>query len=137
MLDRITSIEPINHFRELTMPIVRNDVTFLTFEEARDPNNSANKAVAQVNLGDVIFPFGFFIKEKDGKKVVVPATLEHKMKVLRTAFPEKDLAGFQTASCTDTDSLGNCGHGCDKSQGFLCMKVNHFEFYGCACVSAE
>jgi hypothetical protein len=121
------------------MPIIRNGVTFLTFEEARDPNNSASKAVAQVNLGDVIFPSGFFIKEKDGKKFVLPATPEDKLKVLRTAFPDstKDLASFQDGSCMDTDSLGNCGNGCDKSHGFFCMKVNHFEFYGCACVNME
>jgi hypothetical protein len=121
------------------MPIVRNGVTFLTLEEARDPNNSANKAVAQVNLGDVIFPFGFFIKEKDGKKFVVPATLEHKLKVLRTAFPDspKDPGSFQTGSCSDVDSLGNCRGVCDSAEGFLCMKINQFEFYGCACVSME
>ena len=54
------------------MPIVRNGVTFLTLEEARDPNNPANKAVAQVNLGDVIFPFGFFIKEKTARNSSCP-----------------------------------------------------------------
>lgn len=107
----------------------------MTLEEARDPNNSANKAVAQVNLGDVIFPFGFFIKEKDGKKFVVPATSEHRLKVLQTAFP--DSSKFQTRACMDVDSLGNCSGECDVSEGFLCVKVNQFEFFGCACVFME
>jgi hypothetical protein len=121
------------------MPIVRNGVTFYTLEEARDPNNSANKAVAKVKLGDVIFPFGFFIREKNGKKFVEPATLEHKLKVLRTAFPDspKDLASFHTGPCSDVDSLGNCSGSCDRAHGFLCMKINQFEFYGCACVFME
>jgi hypothetical protein len=117
------------------MPIVRNGVTLMTLEEARDPNNAANKAVAQVNLGDVRFPNGFFIKEKDGKKYVLPATLEDKLKVLRTAFPDSpDPGSFQTPACSDVNSVGDCGR-CET--GFLCVKVNQFEFFGCACVPAE
>ncbi len=121
------------------MAIIRNGVTLLTLEEARDPNDPANKTVAQVNLGDVIFPFGFFIKEKGGRKYVVPATLDDKLKVLRTVFPDspKDPGNFQTRSCSDVDSLGNCSGVCNSSEGFLCMKVNQFEFFGCACVQME
>jgi hypothetical protein len=119
------------------MPIVRNGVTLMTLEEARDPNNPANKAVAQVNLGDVRFPNGFFIKEKDGKKYVLPATLEDKLKVLRTAFPDApDPGNFQTGSCSDVNSVGRCDGVCDSANGFLCMKINQFEFFGCACVQS-
>ena len=119
------------------MPIVRNGVTLLTLEEARDPNNSANKAVSAVNLGDVIFPHGFFIKEKDGKKYVLPATPEDKLKVLRTAFPDSDPGTFQTTSCSDVNSVGRCNGVCDSSEGLLCMKINQFEFFGCACVPSK
>src|SRR5437763_14204987 len=110
------------------MAMERNGVIFMTDDEAKDPSNPANKAVSEVKLGDVKFPFGFFIREANGKKFVVPATYQDKMKVLRMAFPdiqEDPDDPIQTGSCFDPDSLGRCRGTCGKLKDFICVKITH------------
>ena len=107
------------------MAMERNGVIFMSDEEARDPSNPANKAVREVHLGDVKFPFGFFIKEKAGKKFVVPATFQDKLKVMRLAFPDfpdDPDDPIRTGSCFDPDSIDR---GCGKLEGFICVKISH------------
>jgi hypothetical protein len=122
---------------EVTMAMERNGVIFMSDEEARDPSNPANKAVREVHLGDVKFPFGFFIKEKAGKKFVVPATFQDKLKVMRLAFPDfpdDPDDPIRTGSCFDPDSIDR---GCGKLEGFICVKISHPHggFFDCGCIS--
>lgn len=120
------------------MPVERYGVTILDDAEAKDMSNAAVKAVSEVNLGDVRFPFGFFIKEDGGKKFVVPATLEDKMKVLRTAFSDyPDLPPDHESHSCNSHGGSTCSGGCGKlPSGYMCRRVSHpaSHFYGCACV---
>ncbi|MBR0869603.1 hypothetical protein JQ633_04475 [Bradyrhizobium tropiciagri] len=120
------------------MAIVRNGITFMTAEEARDPNNPANQALKAVNLGDVRFPNGFFIRDDNGKKYVEPATWEDRLKVLRTAMPDfPDVAPVEMAACHHIGDE-SCGNGCGKlSPEFRCLKIHDpsIPFYGCGCVN--
>jgi hypothetical protein len=121
------------------MAMERNGVVIMSEEEARDPNNAANMAVRAVSLGDVKFPFGFFIREKNGKKFVEPATFQDRLNVLRMAFPDfpDDPDPIQVGSCQEDFDDRHCTGGCGKlSLGFRCVKITHPHsgFFGCGCI---
>jgi hypothetical protein len=117
--------------------IVRNGITFLSKDEARDPANPAVKAVSAVNLGDVRFPNGFFIRDDNGKKFVEPATWADKLRILRIAFPDfPDDQSF--ARCEGNDDGMECIGGCSGAPKVQCWKMSSPDegFFGCSCVDA-
>ncbi|MBR0794209.1 hypothetical protein JQ615_02280 [Bradyrhizobium jicamae] len=117
------------------MATIRNGISFLTATEARDPSNPAVKALSAVNLGDVRFPFGFFIREGKGKKFVVPATWQDKLRNLRVAFP--DFPDDQTFRvCEGNDDGRECIGGCDGAPEVMCVKLHNPDegFFGCTCI---
>jgi hypothetical protein len=114
----------------------RNGVTF--FEAKQDyADHRALKALDGVSLGDVRFPFGFFLVDEGGKKVVVPGTQEDHRKMLLRAFPDIDPKAFTLGHCNpDSQGLG-CHGGCSGfPSGYFCMRAleEDIGYYGCACV---
>src|ERR1700752_3440295 len=87
-----------DHQREIQRRTVmikeRNGVTF--FESKDDyADHPAFKALSTVSLGDVRFPFGFFLVEEEGKTFVVPGTQEDHRKTLVKVFPDIDPKSFE------------------------------------------
>jgi hypothetical protein len=115
----------------------RKELTF--FEMTEDfSTHQAGRLLDSVNLGDVKFPFGFFIAEEDGKKVVVPGTKEDVTKRLITAFPDypAQLIGV-TCQVDVFAEHRRCKGSCiGFPSGYECMRS--FEqtsrFFFCACV---
>jgi|GEM_PF-4846208 len=113
----------------------RNGVTFFDNEE-KDLNHRAFKDLGKVSLGDVRFPFGFFLIEESSKTIVIPAAMEDRKKALLRAFPEIDQRAFGQ-NCHpnpfDTGCHGGCG---GMSPGFKCRRMFEEErrFFSCGCV---
>lgn len=114
----------------------RNGVTF--FETKEDyADHPAFKALSAVSLGDVRFPFGFFLVSEGGKSFVVPGTQEDHRKVLLRAFPHIDRMALERGACLP-DSMGDgCHGGCPNfPTGYFCMRftAEDLRFFGCGCV---
>jgi hypothetical protein len=59
------------------------------FEAGEDyPDHPAFRELSTVSLGNVRFPFGFFIVDEDGNRYVRPATEAERMELLFKAFPD-------------------------------------------------
>jgi hypothetical protein len=109
---------------------------FQSKEDYRD--HPAFKALSAVSLGDVRFPFGFFLVEEGGKTFVVPGTQEDHRKMLLKAFPDIDPKAFtQGAGCTPDSSGLGCHGGCPGfPSGYTCMRAHEeaTRYYDCACI---
>jgi hypothetical protein len=105
---------------------------------ADEKDGPAFKELRKVSLGDVRFPFGFFLVDEAGKTVVIPATEEDRRNTLLKAFP--DMRPEVAAAVCDFDSDGGCRGSCSGAGGFPqhfeCLKVHDpsERFYGCACI---
>ena len=114
----------------------RNGVTF--FESKEDyVDHRAFKALSTVSLGDVRFPFGFFLVEEKGKTFVLPATLEDHRKTLLKAFPDIDPKAFTQGACNPNPEGLGCHGGCPGfPAGYVCMRAleEDIGYFGCACV---
>ncbi|KJC38980.1 hypothetical protein UP09_24010 [Bradyrhizobium sp. LTSP885] len=121
------------------MAFVRNGITFMTAAEARDPNNAAAKALSGVNLGDVRFPYGFFVRDDKGKKYVEPATWADKLRILRMAFPDFPDNPSSGRRCEGNDDGMECIGSCEGAPEVQCWKTSFPDegFFGCACVQAD
>jgi hypothetical protein len=115
------------------MTLQRNGVTFFEPNE-KDANHRAFKELSKVNLGDVRFPFGFFITYENDKPVVIPATQEDRREVLLKALPDIDPRAF-THGCHPNPFDSGC-HGSCFSSMYRCMRMFDEErsYRGCACV---
>jgi hypothetical protein len=59
------------------------------FEVGEDhPDHPAFRELRSISLGDVRFPFGFFIVDEDGQRYVRPATEEERKELLFKVFPD-------------------------------------------------
>ena len=112
-----------------------NGVTFFAADEKEGP---AFEKLRKVSLGDVRFPFGFFLVEDGGKTIVIPATEADRRKTLLKAFPE--LRPEVAAAVCDFDFDRKCRGDCSEAGGFpqhfVCLRMHdpdHF-YYGCGCV---
>ena len=114
----------------------RNGVTF--FESKEDyADHPAFKALKAVSLGDVRFPFGFFLVKEGGKSHVVPGTQEDHRRMLRRAFPHIDPLALESGPCTPDSSGPGCHGGCPGfPTGYVCMRASEDDlgYYGCACI---
>jgi hypothetical protein len=114
----------------------RNGVTF--FESKHDyADHRAFTALSAVSLGDVRFPFGFFLVEEGGVTFVVPGTQDDLRKTLIRAFPDIDPMAFTQGACNLNPEGVGCHGGCAQfPSGYFCMRVveEGIRYYGCACV---
>lgn len=86
-----------------------------------------------VSLGAVRFPYGFFVKEDDGEKYVIPATPEERASILLEAFPDMTDEDASSPGCGPYSS-GRCLGGCSGFP-FRCLKIfsSASGFYSCVC----
>jgi hypothetical protein len=106
----------------------------------KDDDHPALKALSKVSLGDVRFPFGFYLTEEGGKTVVIPATEQEHRNTLRKAFPDKP---DPPTPCGFTGQEGcRGGPPCPLLQfpgvgggTAICKKLHDpaTHFFGCAC----
>jgi hypothetical protein len=118
------------------MAMERNGIVFFNLTEKYD-DHPAFKALKQVSLGDVRFPFGFFLVEEDGKKHVIPGTKEDLVKRLLIAFPDYPTPSLTTPNCSVNAFEDGCEGGCEElGITFICRRIYHdpFQYYACACV---
>jgi hypothetical protein len=115
------------------MSINRNGIEFFTPDEDAS-DHPAFRLLDTVTLGDVRFPFGFFIVEEDGEKFVLPATAEQRINMLSKAFPDQPRSSWENAcrSGVGSSCKGECDIGEICSRGFDSEVVQ----YGCACIPA-
>jgi hypothetical protein len=102
----------------------------------KDSNHKAFKELSKVSLGDVRFPFGFFLAEEGGKTIVIPAAMEDRKKALLRAFPDIDQRAFGQGchpNPFDTGCHGGCGL---LPPGYRCHRLFEEDrrFFGCACL---
>jgi hypothetical protein len=111
------------------MPINRNGVEFFATD------HPAFRLLETVSLGDVHFPFGFFIVEEDGERYVLPATAEQRIDMLSKAFPDKARDSFEDP-CRNGPA-DSCQGECNDI-GSFCSKGFDPEViqFGCACIPA-
>src|SRR5215207_693728 len=104
------------------MIVERTGITVFTTNEKYD-DHPAFKSLEGVSLGDVRFPFGFFLVEENGKKFVVPATVEDRRKRLLTAFPDIHPEAL-SESCNPSVWHERCEGGCGKLPStYMCMRI--------------
>jgi hypothetical protein len=110
-----------------------NGVTFFEPNE-KDMDHPAFKQLRKVSLGDVLFPFGFFLVEDGGKTVVIPGTEQDHRKTMLKAFPDRH-EHFE--SCRNT-SGGRCIGACSGGDTFRCFQLSDQSvgYYGCVCMDA-
>jgi hypothetical protein len=113
--------------------VERNGITFF---DQNYPDHPAFRDLQGVSLGDVRFPFGFFLVNEKGKKVVIPGTRDDLIKRLLQALPKYPIDLISTTGvCTQFNDA--CEGGCsDFGSTFRCVKFHdqHNFFYGCGCV---
>jgi len=112
-----------------------NGVTFFEPNE-KDANHRAFKELSKVSLGDVRFPFGFFLVEEGDKMVVIPGTEDDRRKTLLKAFPNL-IPEALSQGCFPNPFDTGCHGGCGKmSLGFRCMRMydDSRRYHGCGCV---
>jgi len=111
----------------------KNGVTF--FPRGGDyKDHPAFVALRSVSLGDVRFPWGFFLVNEGGKAYVLPATEQDHRRVLLQAFPDlPEEALGQSCGLHAEDHL-HCGGSCRAGPEYDCVPHNHGSYYGCGCV---
>lgn len=113
-----------------------NGVTF--FQEKKDyADHPAFKALNAVSLGDVRFPFGFFLVTENGKSFVVPGTEEDHRKTLLRAFPDIDPKALVRGRCIPASMGVECTGGCPGfPTGYACMRffADDLRYFDCGCV---
>jgi hypothetical protein len=117
------------------MVVERNGILFFPTDEDFS-GHPAFEALQTVSLGDVRFPFGFYLVDEDGQRHVVPATEEARAKVLRKAFPEI-CAEVLAVRCFPNSSGPGCSGDCSSLPPIhRCMRAYDGSdlFYSCACV---
>ena len=119
------------------MSAERNGVTFFDSDKSYD-DHPAMRSLSKVSLGDVRFPFGFFLVDEGGKTQVVPATKDEWLKTMAKAFPKIDAATLSSQDCHPNGTgVAGCHGGCGKmSSGFFCRRWfnSATRQYGCGCV---
>ena len=117
------------------MIVERNGIyVFTSNEDYKD--HPAVMALEGVSLGDVRFPFGFFLVEQNGKTFVIPGTAQDRQKRLLTAFPNI-LPEALTATCERHLSPNwqeVCSGSCPRF--YKCMRLydDVSRYYTCGCV---
>jgi hypothetical protein len=116
------------------MAIERNGVVVFEMDE-KPGDHPAFKALEGVNLGDVRFPFGFFLRWEDGKRVVIPATEQERRETILKAFPAI-LPEALRVSCRATVWHERCQGGCGElPPGYFCVRIyDPRHFFTCGCV---
>jgi hypothetical protein len=116
-----------------------NGVTFFEPGE-KDMNHRAFKELRKVSLGDVRFPFGFFLVEEGGKTVVIPGTEQDRRKTLLKAFPDinPEAAAHPCDIEGDERCEGDCSRFNQHGAHFVCRPMYDPRdpgpaFYSCAC----
>jgi hypothetical protein len=114
----------------------KNGITFFGLKQ-KYPDHPAFRDLQGISLGDVRFPFGFFVVEEKGKKIVIPGTRDDLTKRLLQAFPNYPVAliGISSGPCTKFQDA--CEGGCDHfPTTFECSQVwdDNNIFRACACV---
>jgi hypothetical protein len=113
------------------MPTERSGIVFFELDEKWE-DHPACALLKEVSLGDVRFPFGFFIADKDGRKCVIPGTKDDLLKTLRTVFPDypESMAGHCAETAFGQRCQGSCPH------FYACMRMVDVasHFFGCSCV---
>ena len=95
--------------RGVSMAMERNGVVFYDPTE-KNEDHPAFKALKSVSLGDVRFPFGFFLIERNGERYVLPGTKDDLLKALLTAFPDYPTQSFSGGCGSIWDMCtGGCG----------------------------
>ena len=87
-------------------------------------------------MGDVRFPFGFFLVRDKGKTIVVPGTEEDRRKRLLTAFPDIPPEALRV-TCHPSVWHERCEGGCGGLPfTYKCMRIydDPAHYYACACV---
>ncbi len=109
------------------------------FEVGEDhPDHPAFRDLRSISLGDVRFPFGFFIVDEDGQRYVRPATEAEREELLFKVFPDgpseyvldSDRCYLHDGKCKDfrchtVQPPSRCFRGYDESR----------RQYGCWCES--
>lgn len=117
----------------------RNGIVFFDLNEDYS-SHPAGKALKEVSLGDVKFPFGFFIVEEGGKKFVRPGTRDDHVQRLLKAFPDYPvelLSGVGRCQIDVFSSPRDCKGGCpDYPSVYWCVKM--FDegslYFSCGCI---
>jgi hypothetical protein len=120
------------------MPVERNGITLFRMDE-KYLDHPAFKALSEVSLGDVKFPFGFFIVDDGKKKSVIPGTKEDRDKRLLTAFPNSTPEA-RAAICIASTWHEYCEDACHELRPHHeCMRIydDPFHYFACACVLIE
>jgi hypothetical protein len=118
------------------MSIKHNGVVFFELNENYD-DYPACKVLEEVSLGDVRFPFGFFVVEENGKKSVLPGTKDDLLKTLLAAFPNYPAESLRISCLPDVFDNNKCKGGCANFPNvYRCLKMvdEGNSFFGCACV---
>lgn len=115
------------------MPVERNGIVIFDLDE-KYPEHPAFKALQGVSLGDVRFPFGFFLVQHNGKTIVVPGTEEDRRQRLLRAFPNTP-PEVLSATCHPSVWHERCEGGCPVPT-YRCMRIydDPFHYFACACV---
>jgi len=118
------------------MIVERNGIVIFTAKE-RYEDHPAVRALEGVSLGDVRFPFGFFLVEDNGKKVVIPGTAEDRRQRLLTAFPDILPEALAVTCDVHLSSDWNevCSGACPSSL-YRCERLydDSSHYYACGCV---
>jgi hypothetical protein len=126
------------HTEGVIIVIERNGVSIFDMNE-KNEDHRAFKELRKVSLGDVRFPFGFFLIDEGGKTYVLPGTEEDRRKTMLKAFPNINPEAF-LQGCHPNAFGSGCHGGCGKmSPGFKCKHLfdNDRRFFGCGCVDVS
>lgn len=117
------------------MIIERNGIVIFTSNEKYE-NHRAVKALEGVSLGDVHFPFGFFLVDENGKTIVIPGTEEDRRRIILTSSPYI-LPEALTVRC-ERHLSPNWQEVCSGScpQFYKCGRLydDSSRYYACGCV---
>jgi hypothetical protein len=120
------------------MPTERNGIVLFDLNE-KYADHPVTRKLQGVDLGDVRFPFGFYVVEENGKKIVLPGTREDLVKHVLKAFPDypKELFGLIGSTGVCRGSTDGCEGGCRGfPTGYACVRLGDPTdgFFGCDCV---
>jgi hypothetical protein len=111
----------------------RNGVIVFNDRDLRDGTHPALQALSSVSFGDVVLPWGFFLKDVDGKKKIVAASREDHYASMRRADPTISEHALQ-APCYEADPT-DCSKISCAQPGYRCGRYYDEEKskYGCGC----
>lgn len=109
-----------------------NGVHVFDDEDLKSKTHPALKALSNLSFGDVFFPYGFSLAQKDGKTRISPNSAEDYLAELEILNADGPVA----SRCYD-DSPNTCKGLCSDF-GLFCKKVYNPKTgnYYCACVNA-